>query len=198
MTVLGAVLAGGRSRRFGSDKAVAMLDGRTLIEHVVARLGAQVDAVVVVGRDGGIADRPGPDLGPLGGLNAALHYAASEGLDAVVTLPCDAPWVPDDLVVRLGGGGARFCAAMPVIGWWPAALADRLDAHLAAGDDRSMRAWTRAIGAVAVDLGAIPNVNTADDLARLSARSTATPPRSPTPATSASSAAARPADARPS
>ncbi|MBA3896663.1 MAG: NTP transferase domain-containing protein, partial [Sphingomonadaceae bacterium] len=62
--ILGAVLAGGASRRFGSDKALAMRDGRPLIAHVVDALATQVDAVVVCGRDWGglpsIADRPAP------------------------------------------------------------------------------------------------------------------------------------------
>ncbi len=198
MTVLGAVLAGGRSRRFGSDKAVALLDGTALIDRVVAVLAPQVDAVVILGRSSGIADRPAPDLGPLGGLNAALHHAVAEGHAWVVTLPCDAPTVAGDLVERLRGKGPRFCAAMPVIGWWPAALADRLDAHLSSSDDRSMRGWIRAIGAEAVDLGPIPNVNTPDDLARLSARSASMPSVSPDPAAPASSTGSRPAVAPPS
>ena len=179
MTVLGAVLAGGRSRRFGSDKALALLDGAALVDRVIEALRPQVDAVVVVGRTGGIADRPAPDLGPLGGLNAALHHARNEGHEWVVSLPCDAPMIPADLVERLRGDGPRFCASMPVIGWWPARRADRLDGHLASSDDRSMRAWARAVGAAPVDLGVIANVNTPDDLARLSARSATTPPRSP-------------------
>jgi molybdopterin-guanine dinucleotide biosynthesis protein A len=57
---------------------------------------------------------------------------------------------------------------MPVIGFWPVALAGQLDAHFAASEDRSMRAWARAVGAVAVSLGGpMPNVNTPADLAKL-------------------------------
>src|SRR3546814_13961187 len=77
MRLLGAVLAGGRSSRFGSDKALAMLDGRTLLDHAAAALGAHVETVVICGRHvpgmTGLADRPAADMGPLGGLNAALH-----------------------------------------------------------------------------------------------------------------------------
>ena len=54
--LLGAVLAGGRSERFGSDKALARLGGRTLLEQAVEALGAQCDAVIVVGRE----DAPAP------------------------------------------------------------------------------------------------------------------------------------------
>lgn len=176
MTVLGAVLAGGQSRRFGSDKALALLDDVALIDRVMQALAPQVDALVVVGRAGGIADRPGGGLGPLGGLNAALHHAQRGGHDWVVTVPCDAPHLPRDLVDRLRGGKPGFAATMPVIGWWPASLAPCLDDYLGETGDRSMRGWTRVIGAVAVDLGDIANINTPDDLARISGRSAATPP----------------------
>ena len=50
MRVLGVVLAGGQSRRFGSDKALAEIAGRTLLDRAVATLARQVDTVVVAGR----------------------------------------------------------------------------------------------------------------------------------------------------
>jgi molybdenum cofactor guanylyltransferase len=170
MRTIGAILAGGRSWRFGSDKAMALLNGETLIERVIAALGPQVDALVVCGRaiDGYdcAADRPGPDLGPLGGLNAALHYARENGFDRVVSVPCDAPFLPADLVVLLAEPPSCV-AAMPVIGLWPATLSETLDRHLATSDNRSMRRWATITGARAIDLGALDNVNTPADLDQL-------------------------------
>ncbi len=168
--ILGAVLAGGRSRRFGSDKALALFDGTTLIDHALAALAAQCDAVLVCGRPGpgSIADRPTPDLGPLGGLNAALHHAAANGFTAVISAPCDMPILPADLVVRLqAAGSTSFVTATPVIGLWPARLADELDLHLAEGGDRSMWRWTARVAALPVTIDGLANVNTPDDLARL-------------------------------
>ena len=171
--ILGAVLAGGRSRRFGSDKAMALLDGQTLIDRVIAALAPQVDALLVCGRDMPgvrcVTDRPVADLGPLGGLNAALRYGLDNGFDSVISVPCDAPFVPADLVARLAEAPC-IVRRLPVIGRWPCALADTLDNHLAQTDDRSMRAWAALAGAVAVDIDAIGNVNTVDDLARLADR----------------------------
>lgn len=167
MRLLGAILAGGQSSRFGSDKAQAMLDGATLIERVADALAPQVAALVICGRAPGLDDRP-PGIGPLGGLAAALHYGAAHGYDAVVSVPCDTPLLPGDLVGRLGKG-VSFLTQSPVIGLWPAKLAERLDAHLAATDDYSMRAWARTCGAEARTLDlTIPNINTPADLAKLS------------------------------
>ena len=162
MKLLGAILAGGRSTRFGSDKALALLDGRPLIEHAIAALAARTEVVIVCGREWGdwVPDRPGPDLGPLGGINAALHAAAARGFDAVLTAPCDVPALPE-----LPFEGVGYAAEMPVIGLWPAALAPLLDAYLAASDDRAVRGRARAPGAPAVSIGTVANFNTPDDLA---------------------------------
>lgn len=170
--VLGAVLAGGRSSRFGSDKAAALLDGRALIDHVAARLGPQVDALVVIGRPHpahrSLPDRPASGLGPLGGLCAALRYALDEGYEAVATAGCDLPLLPCDSVGRLAGEGPAVLADCPVVGWWPAALAPSLDAHLAEGGSRAVRRWADRVGAREVRLSEpLANVNTPADLVKL-------------------------------
>ena len=48
--ILGAVIAGGRSTRFGSDKALALIGGERLIDRTIAALDPQVDRLVVCGR----------------------------------------------------------------------------------------------------------------------------------------------------
>ena len=82
MRILAALLAGGQSRRFGSDKALYSIDGITLIEHSIAALQAQSDALVICGRTWHeltyIKDIPDQNCGPLAGLNAALQYAKVE------------------------------------------------------------------------------------------------------------------------
>lgn len=165
--ILGAVLAGGASRRFGSDKAMAEWRGKSLIAHAIDRLRPQVDALVVVGRDhtlGAIPDRPAPGLGPLGGLCAALHHARANGFDAVLTSGCDLPDLPLDLAERLAGDGPAAASGQPLLGLWPATLADQLDRHLAATGDRSLRCWIAATGTRIVDLGTVLNINTPADL----------------------------------
>ena len=173
--LLGAVLAGGRSSRFGSDKAQAMLGGRTLLDHVIERFGPQVDALVVTGRAHAalpwLPDRPGPGLGPLGGLCAALRHALDAGYGVVVSVGCDMPDLPDDLVPALGGDGAAVVADCPVVGLWPASLAPLLEAQLAGDGSRAVRRWADRVGARRVALGSpIANVNRPADLALVDGR----------------------------
>ena len=168
MRLLGVVLAGGQSRRFGRDKALALLDGRPLIDHALAAL-AGCDALAVAGREWpGIAslpDRPSPDLGPLGGLNAALHHAVAKGFSHVASLPVDSPTLPADWLAKLGDGPAH-AAGQPLIAVCPVALADGLEAFVAGGG-RRVREWVAGTGARAVDLGPLANLNQPGDLDRL-------------------------------
>ncbi|HYC98689.1 molybdenum cofactor guanylyltransferase [Brevundimonas sp.] len=171
--ILGAVLAGGRSSRFGSDKAVALFEHRSLLDHAIAALSDQVDTVVICGRDLSarpcLPDRPGPNLGPLGGLAAALRHAMDHGYEAVVSAGCDTPMLPADLVLRLQcAGPVSFLRELPVTGLWPAAVSTDLDRFIVDSPSRAMRAWAASVRAVAVDLPRpIANINTVQDLRRL-------------------------------
>lgn len=166
MKTLGAVLAGGRSSRFGSDKALAMLEGRTLLDHAAAALGPHCDAVVVVGR-GPIADWPRADMGPLGGIAGALTHAAERGYDQLLTAPVDCVRLPGDLRALLEPAPA-FLGTQPVIGLWPVAALDALRAMLEDAGDLAVKAFARRIGARAAQSDFVPpNVNSAADLDRL-------------------------------
>ncbi len=103
----GAVLAGGQSRRFGSNKAVADVGGVPLGAVAVEALrGAGVDPVVAVGGSSGAAAQMGlvmvtdqfPSEGPLGGTATALSYFTT---NHVVVCACDLPLVEADDVLAL-------------------------------------------------------------------------------------------------
>ena len=173
MRLLGAILAGGASTRFGSDKAAALLGGRALIDHAADALRPQVETLIVCGRTwpglAGVPDRPAPGLGPLGGLCAALAHAHDAGLDAVLSVGCDVLPIPTDLP-RLLGAGPAHVEGQPLFGLWPAALAVEIDRHLAEGGNRSLRGWIERIGARSVKLGvSLHNLNTPADLERAAA-----------------------------
>lgn len=169
MRLLGAILAGGRSTRFGSDKAAALVGGKPLIEHVAAALAPQVEGLVICGREwpglASIPDRPEPDQGPLGGLCAALHHARANGFDAVLTAGCDVLPVPRDAAQHLAPVPSVI-EGQPLFGLWPAGLADVLDHHLSSQPDRSMHGWIAVSGARVVPLDMpLHNLNTPADLA---------------------------------
>jgi molybdenum cofactor guanylyltransferase len=174
MKLLGAIIAGGQGRRFGGDKGAALLGGKALIDHVADALRPQVDALIVCGRAwpglDSVADRPAPDMGPLGGLNAALHAAQHEGFDMVLTTGCDVLPVPT-FTRHPGldpGSGflPRVIKGQHLFGVWPATLANQLDHHLATQTDRSMRHWIAITGAREVECATdFHNLNTREDFA---------------------------------
>jgi molybdopterin-guanine dinucleotide biosynthesis protein A len=125
--VSGIVLAGGRSSRFGSDKLVAEIDGRPLLQHAIHALAEIADEVVVVGSAQGgpellascrvpmrIARDATPDGGPLVGLIAGLE-AARFPIAVVVggDMPLLVPSVLATLVERLSRDAHGTAAHRP-------------------------------------------------------------------------------------
>ncbi|MXW19022.1 MAG: molybdopterin-guanine dinucleotide biosynthesis protein B [Gemmatimonadetes bacterium] len=109
MSLLGAVLAGGGSRRFGSPKTLARLHGTPLWKVVAGRLREVCDDVVAIVNHPGVARAVEletlPDrmrlMGPLGGIDAALDRAWRDGHAAVMVLAVDMPWVEVEALRRL-------------------------------------------------------------------------------------------------
>lgn len=182
--VTGVLLAGGRARRMGGrDKGLIDLAGRPLAEHALERLRPQVAEVLInANRNPDEYARLGvrvvPDsldgfLGPLAGLLAALE-ASARGL--VVTVPCDSPFVPADLVERLHAARGRAKAEIavahdgerqqPVFLLAPVELAPDLRAWLVDGG-RKIDAWLARHRVVDVPFAdssdAFININTEED-----------------------------------
>lgn len=153
--IVGAVLCGGRSSRFGRDKALVDVGGRPLAAGIVDSLRAVgADPVAAIGGSAGtelglptVPDRF-PDEGPLGGLATALLWA-KRGL--VVVTPCDLPLLraehlallveassDDEAVVALLDGRPQ-----PSLGCWPATRGPALLDLLNSGK----RAWRAALDA---------------------------------------------------
>ncbi|QMW24009.1 molybdenum cofactor guanylyltransferase [Sandaracinobacteroides saxicola] len=166
MRILGAIFAGGQSSRFGSDKAVALLDGKPLLQHVVDALAPQVAVVGVVGRGWPdctrIEDWPEPGLGPLGALCGALRFAAAHGFDAVLSAGCDQPDLPPTLAALLRPGPAVI-ANHWLVGLWPSSLASLAEQQLSR-DQRAMRRWAAVCGARPVAAAIGRNINDYDQV----------------------------------
>ena len=187
--ITGLVLAGGQGRRMGGiDKGLQELEGRPLAQWVLDRLSPQVGSVLIsanrnLDRYAELGCPVLPDTldgyaGPLAGLQAGLAQAATPLL---VTAPCDSPFLPADLVARLhdalvaqqaelavacaGGRTHRaFCLLR-------CELLPCLDAFLATGE-RRVGLWHASLNVTEVDFSdeaaAFSNINTADELERLS------------------------------
>lgn len=117
-----------------------------------------------------VPDRPEPDLGPLGGLNAALHYAEEQGFDAVLSAGCDIPNLPPDLAEILGAETlslhrSAIVQSQPVVGLWPVGIAKELEAFLA-DDGRALYGFAEKAGARMVRFDPpLMNINRPEDLA---------------------------------
>lgn len=171
----------------GVDKGLQLLRGKPLAAWVVERLAAQVGAVLVNANQNAdiyarfgkavVPDRIGGFVGPLAGLHAGLEACTTPLL---VSVPCDAPMLPLDLVARLSEGLANAHAEVAV-----ARAAGRLQpvfalmrrdvcgglAEFLAGDGRSVSAWLASLRVATVDFAdaeAFANINTREELDQVS------------------------------
>lgn len=199
--ITGVVLAGGLSRRMGGgDKGLLELAGKPMLSHVIDRLAPQVDRVIINANGAPerfaawplpvVADTIGGFAGPLAGILAGMRWSQANlpGARFIVTAAGDAPLLPGDLAHRLHAGLRQGSATIalaqsygelhPVIGLWPLALADDLEARLRSGV-RKVLDWTGRHTAAAVpfppvrlrgqDIDPFFNANTPAELERLRA-----------------------------
>lgn len=188
--VLGAVLAGGESRRLGRDKAAERIAGERMVDRAVSALRARCGEVVVVSSraetprgDWALVRDLRPGSGPLAGIEAALDRAASSGASAVLVLACDLPLV-DEAVIglvldALGDGRAAAAARAGDPDFEPLCAVYTSDclpvvAGLLDAGERAAGALFRAVDGRRVHVGdrAAVNVNDEDDLRRAEALAT--------------------------
>jgi molybdopterin-guanine dinucleotide biosynthesis protein A len=192
-SIVGLVLAGGRSVRFGGEKAVALLDGRPLLAWAALRLRAVSASVAVNVRAGTEAeqvaralglpvlyDEPGDATGPLAGVKVGLIWAQKQGASSLAVSPCDVPLLPDDLYLRLvesARGGAAMAETsdgrQPLCALWPVAALPIVTEALAGGAHPATWQVLEQLGARKVlfeRAEAFANVNTREDLAAVAAR----------------------------
>jgi molybdopterin-guanine dinucleotide biosynthesis protein A len=182
--VTGIVLAGGQGRRMGGvDKGLQPLRGKPMVAWVLERLAPQVGEILVNANQNleayakfgfrVVPDAIGGFAGPLAGLHAGL-MAASHPL--AVTVPCDSPFLPLDLVARLRGAlGDDHDLAVAKTGDQPHPVFSLVRraalAHLLAflqGGGRKIDAWYATLKVVEVpfddEADAFRNINTIAEL----------------------------------
>lgn len=172
----GVLLVGGASRRFGSPKALARLDGETLAERAWRVLGAACDERLAVGKEADeltlpfpVFDDAFPVRAPLAGVIAGLRTAANE---LCVFLPVDCPLVSARTLLQLADRAAD--AAVPQTGPLPGAYHRRVLPTLERSlsrEEYSLRGVLSALDVTVVELDPreLTNVNTRAELRALEA-----------------------------
>lgn len=186
--ITSVILAGGLGTRIGGAKGLQPLHGRALIGWVldsVSRQSAEVlinangvpDAYLCFGYPV-IADETPDWPGPLAGLQSALRLARH---DWVASVPCDTPFLPDDLIARLYKAVSTTTTMdaavavvagkrQPTIALYRKNVLPKLDAYLNSGG-RKVNGWLETLHvseALIDDAIAFTNINTLDDLAHAS------------------------------
>jgi molybdopterin-guanine dinucleotide biosynthesis protein A len=186
LRVTGLILAGGQGRRMGGvDKGLQVLRGKPMVAWVLERLKPQVTEVIINANQNQaeygqlgcrvVGDEIGGFAGPLAGLHAGLKANVHPFL---VTVPCDSPFLPLDLVRRLHAALVADHADLAVArtGDQPhpvfSLVRESLAGHLAqflAGGGRKIDAWYASLKVVEVPFDdepdAFSNINTPEELA---------------------------------
>ena len=173
--VTALVLAGGRGRRMGgADKGLIELQGKPIIEHILEALEPQCDHIIInanrnidryaVYGHPVLADSLDDYQGPLAGFATGMKHAKTK---YVITLPCDAPDLPHDLVRRmmqtLNDQKAEIAVAhdgermQPVYALIRTSLLNNLDSFLQSGD-RKIDRWYAQNNTVTVDFSDVPHI----------------------------------------
>jgi molybdopterin-guanine dinucleotide biosynthesis protein A len=190
--ITGLVLAGGMGRRMDSrDKGLVVFRGKPMAQHAIERLSPQLDSLIINANRNietyaafgypVVSDEVSGFAGPLAGLHAGMRTCATRragGAESawIVTVPCDSPMLPLDLVTRLHSAAVKASAeiavastdegAQPVFALYRLSLLSSLEAFLSAGE-RKIDKWTaqhRVANVVFADTGAFANINTIDEL----------------------------------
>lgn len=184
-SVTGLILAGGKGSRMGGvDKGLQTFRGKRLIDHVYERLAPQVGGVIINANQNQeayrtfgvrvVSDAIGGYAGPLAGFHAGLSVSKRPFLASV---PCDSPFLPEDLVARLYARidetGAELAVAKtgeqphPVFSLMRRGVLDHLSDFLKEGG-RKIDAWYATLNVVEVafddEAEAFSNINTLEEL----------------------------------
>jgi molybdopterin molybdotransferase len=205
-SITGLILAGGRSSRMNTDlagkprdKALMQFRGKRLVDHVFERIAPQVGGVMINANQNHeqfksfgvrvVSDAIGDYAGPLAGLHAGLSASRRP---FIVTVPCDSPFFPEDLVERmfdaLEATGSKVAVATsgaqphPVFTLARRSVIEHLTDFLKSGG-RKIDAWYDTLPVVHVDFSdetLFGNINTPAELDAFE-RGVAPPPRQQKP-----------------
>ena len=187
--VLPVILAGGKSRRFGADKAVAKLGDKSLIDYTINKLEPKFAEILVITNNPMqvsknniffIKDTMSGQLGPLVGILSAMEWVKNndKNYEWIISFPCDTPFFEEKIIDKvinsqkssdkkllfLKSGNKRH----NIFGLWSIELMEQLRNDINQGA-RKVEDWANKIGAEIVEINSesdksFLNINTKLDL----------------------------------
>ena len=187
--ILGTVLAGGKSQRFGEDKSQVKLDGKLLIDYILNEIISEFKEILIVSNNqinfkhsdtiSMISDLK-KDQGPLGGVLSAMKWVKESNKDYkwISTFPVDTPFFKKDILqnflheIYLEDSKLFFIKSNNtrhnIFGIWSIDLIDKLEKDLNNGE-RKVEVWANSVGVKIINMKFLNedpffNINTRDDL----------------------------------
>ena len=187
--ILGVVLAGGKSLRFGEDKSQVKLNNISLIDHILSEVLTEFKELLIVSNNPielnkseniSIISDFKNNLGPLGGVLTAMKWIKDNKKDYqwISTFPTDTPFFKNQILkdfhdkINLKNGKLFFIKSNNtrhnIFGLWSIDLADKLEKDLENGD-RKVEDWANKVGVNIIDMqfeknDPFFNINTKEDL----------------------------------
>ena len=188
--IIAAILAGGKSRRFGVDKSTTKLGDKTLIEHTVSKIEKKFSEILIISNNQEIKvdkknvfvlkDCMQGQLGPLVGVLSAMKWVETNNkkYDWVATFPCDTPFFDIsmiDEVKRISKKNNKKLYFLKsgekrhnIFGLWSIQLKDILEKDIN-NNFRKVEEWADKIGLETININhekfdSFLNINTKEDL----------------------------------
>ena len=193
--ILGTVLAGGKSQRFGEDKSQVRLEGTLLIDYILSEIKDEFKEILIVSNNkihfknsekiSMIADFE-KGQGPLGGVLSAMKWVKQKNKDYkwISTFPADTPFFKREILqkffkeIKIEESRLFFIKSNNtrhnIFGLWSIDLLGELEEDLKKGD-RKVELWANKVGVKVIDMKFINedpffNINTKEDLEKAKER----------------------------
>jgi len=185
--ILGVILAGGKSKRFGQDKSEVKLGDKTLIEHTLHKIKSKFSKIIIVSNSKILKDYTiikdciDGQLGPLVAVLSAMKWIKKNNFSYnwIATFPCDTPFfnisIIDEFikVSKLNNSLLYFVKSKEkrhnIFGLWSLQLIEILEKDIIENNYRKVEKWANKIGVKTINvsydnLDLFFNINTKEDL----------------------------------
>ncbi len=185
--ILGVVLAGGKSERFGKDKSEIKLGSKTLLIHTLDKIKSKFNKIIIVSNNNKVKDYVvikdciEGQLGPLVGVLSAMKWIKKNNYSYkwVMTFPCDTPFFDISIIdkfieaTKLNDSPLYFVKSEEkrhnIFGLWSLKIMETLEADILKNDYRKVEKWANKIGVKTINItydniDPFFNINTQEDL----------------------------------